>query len=165
MPGYSRGDQNRGTRCTTEGARGTFCDADSLPDAPFPICKRHAIELFRWMQDMVTEVQTNHRQHLAIHEAAVDQVVAANHARLNTRQHQIYYVRVGDRIKIGMTSQLTKRLAAYPPGSELLATEPGGEDVETERLRQFRHLLADRKEWFHPGEDLLAHIASLTRPA
>jgi hypothetical protein len=73
----------------------------------------------------------------------------------------VYYVRIGDLIKVGMTAQLKQRLGNYPPGSELLATELGGEALETRRLNQFRHLLAHRKEWFHPGEDLMAHIATL----
>jgi hypothetical protein len=129
---------------------------------PFPICGDHAIELYRRMHATVTEVMGNHRAYLDIHNAMVKDVADTAHAKANTRQHKVYYVRVGDLIKVGTTAQLAKRLASYPPDAELLAVEPGGEDVESRRHRQFSHLLARRKEWFHPGPDLLDHITKLS---
>jgi hypothetical protein len=161
MPRYSRSARIQGTHCTVETTSGNFCDADSAPGSPFPICARHATLLYRWMHGMVTEVMDNHHDYPDIHNAMVGEVADAAHAKVNTRQHKVYYVRVGDLIKVGTTSQLDKRMHAYPPDSVLLAVEPGGEEVEGRRHRQFRHLLAHRKEWFHPGADLLAHIAAL----
>jgi hypothetical protein len=111
------------------------------------------------MHGMVTEVMQNHRAHPEIHNAVVRQVDAKREAAANTAEHQVYYVRVGDLIKIGVTRNLKLRLNSYPPGSKLLAVEPGGEAKEAERHRQFRHLLAARNEWFRPGADLMLHIA------
>lgn len=99
----------------------------------------------------------NHREYPELHDAVAE---AVRDERLALR-HSVYYVRVGDLIKIGKTTQLRQRLLNYPPGSELLAVEYGSGDIEAMRLHQFRHLLAERKEWFRPGEDLLAHIATL----
>jgi hypothetical protein len=161
MTRYSRAAWLQSTHCTVAGPNGTFCDAVSLEDGPFPICAHHAIKLYRWMNDMVTEVKSDHRKYADVFADAVEHVRDANHARANTVTHKVYYVRVGDLIKIGMTRNLRTRIASYPPGSELLATERGGEALEAQRLRQFRHLLAQRNEWFHPGEDLMAHIATL----
>jgi hypothetical protein len=134
-----------------------FCDAEGAPDMPFPICARHAISLYRYMHEMVTEVRTNYREHMDVHHAMLDEV----HAQTNTAQHRVYYLRVGDMIKIGVTTQLDRRVASYPPGSELLAVERGGLDLEARRHAQFSHLLVGRKEWFRPGPDLLDHIAAL----
>jgi helix-turn-helix protein len=75
------------------------------------------------------------------------------------RRPVVYYLRFGDRIKIGTTVGLTARLSNIPH-NELLATEPGGSDVETARHRQFAALRIYR-EWFRPGPVLVDHIAAL----
>jgi hypothetical protein len=75
----------------------------------------------------------------------------------------VYYIRVGELIKIGYTRDLDQRLRAYPPDAELLATEIGNELIEQAGHAQFGDLLAARAEWFHPGPALLAHIEALTR--
>lgn len=68
----------------------------------------------------------------------------------------VYYLRFGDRIKIGTTSDLRSRLAALPPG-DLLAIEPGTYDLERQRHTQFAlHHLAG--EWFQDGAALQDHI-------
>jgi hypothetical protein len=161
VPRYNHASRIVPPSCTVSLPEGGFCDANSAPDMPFAICAQHAVLLYRRMQEMVTEVQVNHRDFPDIHAAAVEGV----HERGNTSSHQVYYVQVGPLIKIGVTKQLRQRLAKYPPGSELLAVEQGGEDMEGRRHRQFCHLLAERKEWFHPGADLMDHIAKLAAKA
>jgi excisionase family DNA binding protein len=76
---------------------------------------------------------------------------------------RVYYIRFGDRIKIGTTKCLTARLSDLPH-DEVLATEPGGRDVETRRHRQFAAQKI-RREWFRPDPVLLEHIAALVRGA
>jgi len=71
----------------------------------------------------------------------------------------VYYLRFGDRIKIGTTSDLKTRLTGVPH-DEVLALEPGSYDVERARQRQFGALWI-RREWYRPGEALLAHIAAV----
>lgn len=151
------------THCTTQLASGRFCDAVSVEGPPFPICSRHAAQLYSWMHGMVTEVRGNHHEYPELHNAVVQDVADAAYAKANTKRHQVYYVRVGELIKVGTTGQLRQRLSSYPPTSELLAVEPGGEELESRRHAQFRHLLAHRKEWFHPGTDLMDHIAALAQ--
>ena len=153
---------SRATRCTVEISLGHFCDVKRAPEMPFPICAEHALQLYRRMQDMVED--TTVRKLMTVQTA--DNILAHHRAKTNSEQHRVYYVRVGDLIKIGTTRKaLSDRLAAYPPNAELLAVERGGTDVEAKRHHQFRHLLAMRKEWFHPAADLLDHIARLGRPA
>lgn len=71
----------------------------------------------------------------------------------------VYYLRFADRVKIGTTQNLTKRLGVIPH-DELLATEPGSAPLEARRHRQFA---ADRivREWFKMSPELMAHIEGL----
>lgn len=73
----------------------------------------------------------------------------------------VYYAERNGRIKIGTSTDLPRRL--YGLGWPVpLAVEPGGFDLERERHDQFASLRIDlASEWFEPGADLLAHIASL----
>lgn len=73
----------------------------------------------------------------------------------------VYYIRFGDRIKIGTTGDLRGRMSALPH-DEVLAIERGDRDLERERHGQFAHLrLTPRGEWFRTAPDLLAHIDTL----
>lgn len=73
----------------------------------------------------------------------------------------IYYMRINGRIKIGFTTNLRQRSRNYPPGTELLAVEPGTRETEKRRHAQFSRLLAQGREWFAESEALTAHIAEL----
>jgi hypothetical protein len=77
----------------------------------------------------------------------------------------VYYLLVGDMVKIGVTRRLDERLRNYPPSAVLLATEPGDEHMETRRLRQFAALRAAGREWFHAGPELRTHIEALQAAA
>lgn len=70
----------------------------------------------------------------------------------------VYYIRIGDLIKIGTTTNLKMRMEALQP-DELLATEPGYTDVERRRHQQFDHLrIRPRSERFRIAPELLEHI-------
>jgi hypothetical protein len=72
---------------------------------------------------------------------------------------KVYYVRCGNLIKIGYTANLAQRFTTIRP-NEVLALEPGGQEVETQRHRQFAQLRASG-EYFHPGPALQTHIAGV----
>ena len=75
----------------------------------------------------------------------------------------VYYLRFGDRVKIGTTTNLQQRLIAIPH-DEVLATEPGGPYVERQRHQQFKHLQVRGgryREWFAITPELVDHIASV----
>ena len=71
----------------------------------------------------------------------------------------VYYIRFGDRIKIGTTSRLLARMRDLPK-DELLVTEPGGRDLERQRHREFAAFRVTG-EWFKAETPLLVHIARL----
>lgn len=73
----------------------------------------------------------------------------------------IYYVRIGDRIKIGYSADVKRRLRAYPPDSELLAVHPGTPGLEAQIHRDFAGSRADGREWFYQHDDLMRHIAEV----
>lgn len=72
----------------------------------------------------------------------------------------VYYVRLtGDRIKIGTSRELKRRLASMRVRpADLLAVEPGDVERERERHDQFRHLRQGRLEEFTTSPELEAHI-------
>jgi hypothetical protein len=78
---------------------------------------------------------------------------------LPSKPAQVYYLRFCCRVKIGYTTNLDERRKVIPH-HELLATEPGGREVERERHEEFEPL-RDVGEWFEYGPALQAHILRL----
>lgn len=68
----------------------------------------------------------------------------------------VYYIRRGDLIKIGTTTEPRKRFGSLVP-DEILAVEPGGVEEERARHRQFRFLRV-RGEYFRDAPELREHI-------
>lgn len=89
-------------------------------------------------------------------------------ARIESRRKQtdpdstgfVYYMRINGQIKIGYTANLRQRSRTYPPGTELLAVEPGTPELEKRRHSQFSRHLARGREWFTESDGLSAHIAA-----
>ena len=73
----------------------------------------------------------------------------------------VYYLRVGDQVKIGFSTDVRRRLRSYPPGSELLAVEPGEKKLERRRHNEFAEWLVAGREWFQPSAELLQHTRDL----
>lgn len=86
------------------------------------------------------------------------EVHAQQLAERRSRAGLVYYIRLGDMMKVGFTIDLKARLGGYPPYAEVLATHPGTLDVEAQVLAKFKHLVAHGKEWMRPDPELDAHI-------
>lgn len=78
-------------------------------------------------------------------------------------QPVVYYARLGNRVKIGTTVDIKKRMSGIQP-EQLLVTEPGGYGLEAERHRQFAALRTSG-EWFRLEAPLTTHIQQLVRAA
>lgn len=76
----------------------------------------------------------------------------------------VYYLRAGDRIKIGTTGNPRGRFQALR-FEELLAFERGDRVVESRRHAQFASQRYDGSEWFAVSEALLDHVASVAAGA
>jgi hypothetical protein len=146
---------------------GDFCDAASMEGSPFPICKRHALRLFVFMQQEMAERVRAGREGVGSNEGAPRQLLDFSNgedimSRMPYRPEAeyVYYVAVGEHVKIGYTADIRARMRAYTTG-KLLAVEPGGAGVEARRLRQFSASLAAGREWFHRTPALIRLIDHL----
>jgi Meiotically up-regulated gene 113 len=77
----------------------------------------------------------------------------------------VYYLTHADRpglVKIGRTTRLNGRINQLGGKKvTVIATEPGGPELERERHRQFAAMRAEG-EWFHFAAAILLHVHSLT---
>ncbi|WP_127820500.1 GIY-YIG nuclease family protein [Microbacterium sp. CPCC 204701] len=72
----------------------------------------------------------------------------------------VYYVRFGERVKIGTSSNPRLRLAAIWH-DELLAFERGGRALEQRRHAQFAGDRFSRTEWFRLSDGIARHIDAM----
>lgn len=140
-------------RCSVIRDNASECNQFAVPGLPFRICRDHVHEAYLHWKDHNPETP----------EVRVEVVIPERNLvpRVETRQPFIYYIRFGDRIKIGHTLDVRARLANLPH-DELLAIEPGPLDLERTRHHQFEaHRITRKGEWFRPHPDLLAHVEML----
>lgn len=152
-----RATEDASRSCTAQRADGSFCDLPSAPDAPFPICAKHAARVVEYARDRAGAMSTTDKMDALLGAIRHEGRAAAEGAAPPKHVDVVYYVRVGECIKIGTTTNLPSRLKAFGP-SEFLACEPGGLTVEGRRHRQFASDLAAGREWFHPSPALMAWI-------
>lgn len=74
----------------------------------------------------------------------------------------VYYLRIGDRVKIGHTTNLFNRLASYPPNTEILLIRRGTRELERREHIRFSEHRTDGREWFHANERVLQMISEIT---
>lgn len=75
----------------------------------------------------------------------------------------VYYIRSGDLVKIGVTTDLTARLKALNvPDLVVLGTEPGDVRLERQRHAEFATERV-RGEWFALSPRILDHIRTVVR--
>lgn len=149
------GDRTRWPACTAQLDSGEFCDEPSAPDAPFPICTKHAVLAMHFVRDAQTYRLP------AVQEIEAERREQRRREREDEERCIVYYVRVGELIKIGTTRNgVRSRMENFPPDRQVLATEPGSYNRERLRHTQFGHLRASG-EWFHAAPALWNHIAEL----
>lgn len=152
-------------RCTAQAESGRFCDDPTMEGAPFPMCIRHGAQLMAFMHGVAEQVEASPVDiRMLVLQKTHDPRRRRDHLPLRPTE-TIYYVQVGDLLKIGYSTNLRQRLKDYPPNRRLLATEPGGEDMEAQRLAEFSEYRSHGREWFAPGARLLEHVNRLRRSA
>ena len=151
--------------CTAQLRNGNFCDLPTLPDMPFPICEKHASAVYRRLsQNVDAKLDALRRPSSWVDKKQVDLDSRKDRQRAATAaQSVVYYLREpSGNIKIGFTTNMQARLLDLRINRDaMLATEPGGRELERMRHRQFKHLRLGRWERFHPEADLLSHIAMI----
>ena len=152
-------------RCTIQRRDGSFCDMPGMADMPHPICRAHAEAIHDRFAEHRGQREIFLRDALASARNGLD---PAHEDYLRRRdeatqaQSQVYYVRTGDHVKIGYSVNLAQRLTAlrlHPDA--VLATEPGGRELERQRHLEFADERVGRREDFNPSRRLLAHIEAV----
>ncbi len=90
-----------------------------------------------------------------------EQRVAALTAETSLPAGVVYYLRFGDRIKIGFSASFGTRMRALPH-DEILAVEPGSYQHEKRVHARFaQHRVDGQQEWFLAAPELRAHADAL----
>lgn len=115
------------------------------------------------MARVLDKVEAAHReQHAIAAPTQIQPMRRASRGRFRNVQVDgavVYYMRIGNRVKIGTSTNLAKRLQAINP-EELMAVESGGADKERIRHEQFA-ALRTHGEWFRLEPPLTDHIAEI----
>jgi hypothetical protein len=117
-----------------------------------PVCDRHAIEVYRTVS-----------AHMALANPAPTDLLTGNgkpDLMRSSRLGSVYFVRLGDRVKIGFSAHLRKRMEVIPH-EEFLGQIPGTMRDEKNLHRRFAHLRTTG-EWFKADNELLTFIESAT---
>lgn len=148
--------------CCWPGCGEDFHDAEGSP----PLCMKHLIKVAAFMVPMIKDKlrpdpPNSTPAEVAARRERQDRIRAAQQ-----EQSVVYYIRLGDRVKIGTTVNLRARMGSFMVTDEaLLATEPGGRELEAQRHQEFAEErvveqggAGRRRELFNPSIRLLAHI-------
>jgi hypothetical protein len=149
------------------------CSAAVAAGAPLALCPRHLLIAYEWVagQVGVTDVLPSPcvacGSRLGVRYpsgwlCAVCEWKAGEHPDADTpppRVDVVYYIRLGDRIKIGTSAGPRSRLAQLPH-DEVLAFERGGRALEQRRHAQFSGYRLGG-EWFSANDELAEHVRML----
>jgi hypothetical protein len=150
--------QSRGVGCAANGK----CPGEPIPDAPVQLCGKHLREVYEFAQDLIAERWDD----------SVRGYVAELHNRFRPPRQVIrrlrpgflYFIRLGDRIKVGYTENVDRRLTGLPH-EELLGVIPG--TLEDEKA--WHALLADYRaagrEWYRAAPEVLTQIRRVVESA
>lgn len=154
---YWEPSPHQGGRCVWPGCHhprdDLRVDVEQDRDLGIPLCMVHALDVHRIVA-MSFSAQGNG-------------IVVDRHGRTRTPNDSpdgwIYYVRSGEKIKIGHTTRLKQRIRAYPPDTIILAVHRGSKDDEKQLHTRFQTYRVAGREWYERSDVLLAHIADMTR--
>lgn len=133
-------------------------------EIPAPLCFVHLAEAYQIFRTTCLPVLQDRI------DAAFDEPVQVDPPRKPKRQFApvretpglVYFVSLGDRIKIGFTTNLERRMQAVPH-DEILGTVIGTMEDEARCHKAFDHLRMTG-EWFRAEPDLLQFIADVASP-
>jgi len=139
-----------------EHCQAPHCNAITWPDVPVPLCRPHAIAIWLHVNDEFTRIVTDHSGGWQ----DGDWDPALDHA--GSQQPVVYFVQIGDLVKIGTTISLPKRLTHFRAHAQqqprVLLVLPGSYAEEKQLHEVFK---ADRVrgEWFTLSADLTEFMA------
>lgn len=94
-----------------------------------PVCRTHAVEIWKQVQLTLPPAETS------IQREARQLAEEARRAGVRQEKGWIYFLELDDKIKVGWTSNLEKRLKSYPPHARMVVEYPGTRADEEEQVR------------------------------
>lgn len=134
-----------------------------LMDIPLGICVGHGMDVATYFDVMAEDYTRDERKRdiLAMRrflQIEREEIAERAQASRKITPGWVYYLLVADRIKIGYTIDVKRRLRSYPPGSQLLALHPGTKQLEHDMHAKFAGARAAGREWFLDTPELRQHI-------
>jgi len=136
-----------------------------IPGCIFPIaedalvCWQHSLQIWE-------RVQTKHLESAG--SAITTESVAARTARQADERKRrtqgslepgwIYFLTLDDKIKVGWTANLEKRLRSYPPHARMVVTYPASRADERDLHRTLRQSLVAGREWYARTPQVLEYM-------
>lgn len=119
-----------------------------------PLCLRHLTKAWRTFDQTYMSL-------LRMRSERAGEVETRERIKRRDERGVVYFIRFGDRVKIGFTTNLAGRLADLPH-DEVLGTVPGAMADERRCHAAFAHLRVTG-EWFRAEPELLSFIEDVTR--
>lgn len=126
-----------------------------------PVCHEHALLIAEAVNRSQAKPITEAHAAAALRRQRDDERARQLAESRGTQPGWIYYVRIGDRVKIGYSTDVKRRMGEYPPESRLLAVHPGTRKLETEMHQRFAGSRAAGREWFRETVEITEHIAQV----
>jgi len=150
--------------CGVALGNGDTCGTKPRVGLPFPICTRHALQLYAAMLDQVKDLMREQGYMNQAPDAERRRIEAERLAESERAARSVvYYVLMpGGTIKIGFTIDLYQRMSNLRVDRDkVLATEPGGRPAERMRHRKFASIRIGNREDFKDTPELRAWIAKV----
>lgn len=122
------------------------------------MCQEHALQVWATVQEMIDPATLRNiaydriTPHEEKHPELYEPIPISESAGV------VYFVRIGDLIKVGFSSDVHRRMDAYPPDAELLAYHSGS-FADEQRLHKLLTVhRAKRREWYHPTPEVMKAV-------
>lgn len=162
--------------CAAIRRNGLPCHRPTEVTKPVPLCSRHIEKLLanddpainRALRVVNIKMEAERREREERYEQQAEEAgqrlaaLAQDVRRASVAQSVVYYAKIGQYVKIGTTINMKRRMAGLAMDA-VLATEPGGVELESQRHREFAEFRAIRREYFWPQPRLLDHIEAVRR--
>jgi T5orf172 domain len=152
-------------RCTIQLYNGSFCDGPGMPEAPFPICAHHARKAYEFGESLVDNTTRPVRGEVAqlLSDHSMRGVMLKPQPRLGEKRPCVYFLVVGEHLKIGATETVRQRIASYPPSRRVLHIQFHADAwaLEKQYHRKFQQHLIAGNEWFAVCSEILEFIDQL----
>lgn len=122
------------------------------------LCQEHALAVWATVQEMIDPDALREMAYRRVtpHEVRHPELYEAT--PISEATGVVYFIRTGGLIKVGFTSDLDRRLKAYPPDAEVLAFYSASFAEEQRWHKLLTVHRAERREWYHPAREVMAAV-------